>query len=108
MKTITTAAIGDNRISDSNFRHAPTESVTPVHAELEYASLTRVLEQAPIERKLAVFSLMAGCAADDAADYVEAQIAALRFVAGDVGLIHLVGTAIVDNTINALFWGASS
>ncbi|MFZ0840479.1 MAG: hypothetical protein WAM77_23710, partial [Xanthobacteraceae bacterium] len=70
-----------------------------------YASLTRAIEQAPLQNKLAVFDLMLGQAADQVASFVQVQVAALQLVAGSVGLIATIGTAAVESFIAAEFGG---
>jgi hypothetical protein len=72
-----------------------------------YASLTRVIEGAPVENKLAVFGLMARTAAADAAVYRQQMIDGLWFVADDLGLVTLVGTTTVQAALAAAFDGGA-
>jgi hypothetical protein len=73
-----------------------------------YASLTRVIEGAPVENKLAVFGLMARTAAADTAVYRQQMIDDLWFVADDLGLVTLVGATTVQATIAAAFDGGAA
>jgi hypothetical protein len=68
-----------------------------------YASLTRVIECAPIQNKLAVFGLMAKTAASEVAALRQQYIDDLWLVAGDIRLIDLLGTASVQATLCAAF-----
>jgi hypothetical protein len=73
-----------------------------------YASLTRVIKSAPVENKLPVFGLMARTAAADAAAYRQQMIDDLWFVAGDLGLVAMIGTATAQNTLAIAFAGSVS
>jgi hypothetical protein len=91
--------------------NAPLKITPPTQHDLNvamHASLTRALAEARIENKLGVFSLMAQAAALEADLFLQTQIAALKDVASSVGLDRLVGTVIVDRTIDAAFWGDCS
>ena len=68
-----------------------------------YASLSRVIESAPIENKMRVFRLMAKTAAADTAAYRQQMIDDLWFVADDLGLVTLVGTTNVQAAIAVAF-----
>jgi hypothetical protein len=73
-----------------------------------YASLTCVIEGAPVENKLAVFGLMARTAAADTAVYRQQMIDDLWFVADDLGLVTLVGATNVQAAIAAAFDGGAA
>lgn len=68
-----------------------------------YASLTRVLEQAPIENKIGVFSLMARSAAAEAIAFRQTQVDLLWHVAVGIGLPNLIGTATVQDALASAF-----
>jgi hypothetical protein len=72
-----------------------------------YASLTRVIEGAPVENKLAVFCLMARTAAADTAVYRQQIMNDLWHLADDLGLVTLVGATTVQASIAAAFDGGS-
>jgi hypothetical protein len=72
-----------------------------------YASLCRVLEQAPIENKLRVFRLMADTAAGEISERRQQYIDDLWWVAGQVGLVSLLGPTDVQNTLASAFDGGS-
>jgi len=72
-----------------------------------YASLSRVIEVAPIENKMRVFGLMAQTAAADAAAYRQQMIEDLWYVAGDVGLVTMLGTTSVQATLARAFDGVA-
>jgi hypothetical protein len=71
-----------------------------------YASLTRVLEQCPIQNRLAVFQLMARVAAAELAEREQQYIDDLWDVARDTGLINLLGEATVGAALSVEFGGA--
>jgi hypothetical protein len=73
-----------------------------------YASLCRVLEQAPIENKLRVFGLMAHYAADEISERRQQYIDDLWWVAEEVGLVRLLGVTDVQNALSDAFEGAPS
>jgi hypothetical protein len=74
---------------------------------LLYQSLTRVIEGAPVQSKLPVFGLMAQTAADDAAALRQQYIDDLWLVAGNVGLVRLLGTASVQAALAVAFNGGA-
>jgi hypothetical protein len=73
-----------------------------------YASLCRIIEVAPIENKMRVFGLMAQTAAADAAAYRQQMIEDLWYVAGDVGLVTMLGTTSVQATLARAFDGVAA
>jgi hypothetical protein len=68
-----------------------------------YASLVRVLESAPVENKLPVFCLMARTASADSAAYRQQMIDNLWHVAGDLGLVDLLGVVAVQDALLVAF-----
>jgi hypothetical protein len=72
-----------------------------------YASLTRVIEGAPVENKLAVFCLMARTAAADTALYRQQMVDDLWHLADDLGLVTLVGANNVQAAIAVAFDGGA-
>jgi hypothetical protein len=68
-----------------------------------YASLCRVLEQAPIENKLRVFGLMARTAASEISERRQQYIDDLWSVAEEVGLVSLLGATDVRNELTSAF-----
>jgi len=68
-----------------------------------YASLCRVLEQAPIENKLRVFGLMARAAASEISERRQQYIDDLWSVAEAVGLIRLLSATDVHNALASAF-----
>lgn len=68
-----------------------------------YASLCRVLEQAPIENKLRVFGLMARYAADEISERRQQYIDDLWWVAEEVGLVRLLGATDLHNALASAF-----
>lgn len=70
-----------------------------------YQSLTRIIEAAPVQNKLPAFGLMAKTAANEAATLRQQYIDDLWSVAGDVGLIRLLGTASVQGALAVAFSG---
>jgi hypothetical protein len=72
-----------------------------------YASLCRVLEQAPIENKLRVFGLMARTAASEISERRQQYIDDLWSVAEEVGLVRLLGATDVHNALTSAFDGVS-
>jgi hypothetical protein len=72
-----------------------------------YASLSRIIESAPVENKMRVFGLMAQTAAADTAAYRQHMIDDLWHVAEDIGLIAVTGTAAVQNTLAIAFAGTA-
>jgi hypothetical protein len=73
-----------------------------------YASLCRVLEQAPIENKLPVFWLMARTAAGEISERRQQYVDDLWWVAEQVGLVRQFGATDVQNALSAAFGGAAS
>lgn len=73
-----------------------------------YASLSRIIESAPVENKMRVFGLMAKTAAADAAVYRQQMIEDLWYVAGDVGLVTMLGTTSVQATLARAFDGVAA
>jgi hypothetical protein len=73
-----------------------------------YASLSRIIESAPVENKMRVFGLMAKTAAADAAAYRQQMIEDLWYVAGDVGLVTMLGTTSVQATLARAFDGVAA
>jgi hypothetical protein len=73
-----------------------------------YASLCRVLEQAPIENKLRVFWLMARTAAGEISERRQQYVDDLWWVAEQVGLVRQFGATDVQNALSAAFGGAAS
>jgi hypothetical protein len=80
---------------------APTQDDLDV---AKYASLCRVLEQAPIENRSRVFGLMAGCAAADVLAFRQNMIDGLWEVAVEIGLVQLMGTTSTQEAIASAFW----
>jgi hypothetical protein len=68
-----------------------------------HASLMRVLEQAPIENRLAVFGLMAKSAAKEVAARKQQVVDDLWFVANAVGLVDLLGVTSVQHSMSLAF-----
>ncbi len=68
-----------------------------------FASLSRVLGAAPIERKLAAFALMARHAAGELAAQRQQRLDDLLLVAEDSGLTNAVGPTAVQNALAAAF-----
>jgi hypothetical protein len=68
-----------------------------------FASLCRILEEAPAKNKLPVFGLMARTAAADTAAYRQQMIDDLWHVAGDLGLVDLLGVGAVQEALMAAF-----
>jgi hypothetical protein len=91
--------------ANNNASEIPTNSADDRARVAMYASLTRVIEGAPIQNKLAVFGLMAKTAADEAAILRQQYIDDLWSVAGDVGLVRLLGTASVQGALAVAFSG---
>ena len=73
-----------------------------------YASLYRVLEQAPVENKLRVYYLMARTAADEISERRQQYVDDLWWVAEQVGLVRQFGATDVQNALSAAFGGAAS
>jgi hypothetical protein len=73
-----------------------------IHGRI-HASLMRVLEQAPIENRLAVFALMAKSAAKEVAARKQQIVDDLWFVANAVGLIDLLGVTSVQAAMSLAF-----
>ena len=91
--------------ANNNATKIPTNSADDRAQVAMYASLTRVIEGAPIQNKLAVFGLMAKTAADEAAILRQQYIDDLWSVAGDVGLVRLLGTSAVGASLRDAFSG---
>ena len=72
---------------------------------LLYQSLTRAIESAPVQNKLPAFGLMAKTAANDAAALRQQHIDDLWLVAGECGLVRLLGTASVQAALAVAFNG---
>jgi hypothetical protein len=72
-----------------------------------YASLSRVIEGAPVENKMRVFAMIARTTAADTAAYRQQMIDDLWYVAEDIGLIAMTGTAAVQNTLVVAFAGSA-
>jgi hypothetical protein len=73
------------------------------HEQLDvamYASLTRVLEQAPIENKLAVLGIMVRMAVTDLDARRQAYVDDLWDVARNTGLIDLLGVPAVQAALS--------
>jgi len=86
--------------------NAPVKVQWSVHEDLNvlvYASLSRVLEQAPTDDKLGVFGLMAQAAADEVAAFQQQQIDDLWAVADDTGLVVTFDTTSVQSALDAVF-----
>jgi hypothetical protein len=79
-------------------RHAPTDIETAT-----FASLIRVLEQAPIENKLAVFGLIGRTAAESAAIRRQRLVDDCWWLADRCGLIDLLGRATVQDALADAF-----
>ena len=73
-----------------------------------YASLSRVIEFAPIENKLAVFGLMARTAAEDLAAFRQQMIDDLWLVASEIGLVTKFGTTSVQSVLAMAFGGSEA
>jgi hypothetical protein len=89
---------------------APTKIVVVDRDELDvrvYASLTRVLQRAPVEKKLPVFTLMARTAADNIAARRQQYIDDLWSVAEELGLVSRLGATAVASAIEAGFNGGT-
>jgi hypothetical protein len=83
--------------------NAPVKIYTPTQEELAiamYASLTRVIGQAPIENRLAIFAMMARMAVSELAARRQQHIDDLWNVARDTGLIDVVGVADVQAALS--------
>jgi hypothetical protein len=72
------------------------------------ASLVRVIEQAPIERRLPVFHLMACVAADEIAARQQQMVDDLTYVAKELGLVELLGAVAVEHAIGSALRGTRS
>jgi hypothetical protein len=70
-----------------------------------FASLFRVLELAPIEKRLQIFSLIMRFAADQIAARRQRDIDDLWAIADDIGLIELHGVTYVQNAFVTGFRG---
>jgi uncharacterized tellurite resistance protein B-like protein len=68
-----------------------------------YASLTRALEQAPVQNRLTIFGMMARIAASDLAERRQQYIDDLWDVARDTGLIDLLGATAVQAALSVEF-----
>jgi hypothetical protein len=92
--------------------NAPVRLREPTREELDiamYASLTRVLEQAPVQNRLRIFGMMARIAFDDLLAHRQQYIDDLWDVARDTGLVDLLGVTAVQLALAAEFentWGA--
>jgi hypothetical protein len=87
-------------------------SIADIGADKEqvaiYASLCRVIECASIQNKLGVFGMMARTAAADASTFRQQVIDDLWLVAGDLGLVALVGVTSVQEVLSTAFAGDAS
>jgi hypothetical protein len=72
-----------------------------------FASLYRVLERAPVERKLSVFGLMGKCAAEEVSAFRQHLIDDLWAVAVGTGLVSQLGTTSVQHRLAAAFSGGA-
>ena len=68
-----------------------------------YASLMRVLLQAPVENRLAVFAMMARMAADDLIERRQQYVDDLWDVAEETGLVRLLGITAVQEVLSVEF-----
>jgi hypothetical protein len=90
--------------------NAPTEIVVVDRDELDArvcASLARVLQRARIEKKLAVFILMARTAADNIAARRQQYTEDLWMIAEELGLVNRLGATAVASAIEAGFNGGA-
>ena len=70
-----------------------------------YASLVRVIERAPVENKLAVFSLMAREAGREVAAFRQRQVDDLWMIADATGLLSIFGSTMVQDALAVGFGG---
>ena len=90
--------------------NAPTEIVVIDRDELDAricASLTRALQHARIEKKFAVFTLMARTAADNIAARRQQYLEDLWAIAEEHGLVSCLGATSVASAIEAGFNGGT-
>jgi hypothetical protein len=90
--------------------NAPIEIVVVDRDELDArlcASLGRVLQRARIEKKLAVFTLMARTAADNIAARRQQYVEDLWTIAEELGLVSRLGATAVASAIEAGFNGGT-
>jgi hypothetical protein len=90
--------------------NAPAKIVVIDRDELDarvYASLTRVLQRARIEKKLPVLTLMARTAADNIAARRQQYIEDLWTIAEELGLVNRLGATAVASAIEAGFNGGT-
>jgi hypothetical protein len=83
----------------------PAQHEILIEDELEtrtYASLFRVMERAPIEKRLRIFRLAARFAAAQLEARRQQAIDDLRRVADETGLVRLHGTVMVQNALSDL------
>ena len=73
-----------------------------------YASLSRVIEFAPIDNKLAVFGLMARTAAQYFGAFRQQMIDDLWLVASEIGLVTMFGTTSVQSVLAMAFGGSEA
>jgi hypothetical protein len=103
---VTPPSVDGNKTVESNFVESSfTQDDLAVR---DYASLVSVVEAAPVENKLGVFWLMARSGAADAAAFRQNTIDSLWHVADGTGLVQLIGTAVVQNTLVNAFAGADA
>jgi hypothetical protein len=91
--------------------NAPAKIVVIDRDELDarvYASLTRVLQRARIEKKRPVFTLMARTAADNVAARRQQYIEDLWAIAEEHGLVGRLGATSVASAIDAGFNGGAA
>jgi hypothetical protein len=100
-------SLSDRSLSVKPDRSAPKGFADERAQVAMYASLSRIIESAPVENKMRVFGLMAQTAAADAAAYRQQMIDDLWFVAADLGLVAMIGTAMVQNTLVIAFPGSA-
>jgi hypothetical protein len=68
-----------------------------------YASLVRTIERAPVEKKLAVFQLMAGVAVDSLNAHRQAVVDDLWLVADKTELVKRLGEGAVQTVLRLAF-----
>ena len=88
--------------------NAPLKQTTSTEDEVAIAvaaSICRALEQAPLERKLPIFTLLVRSAADEIAARRQQSVDGLWWVAEQVGLVKLLGTTAVQEALNIGFDG---
>ena len=91
--------------------NAPIEIVVVDRDELDArvcASLMRALQRARIEKKLAIFTLMARTAADNIAARRQQYLEGLWAIAEEHGLVSCLGATSVASAIDAGFTGGAA